>query len=707
MEIIMLLIKKKTLGRTLLLLCILSLSVILAVSCNGNGGQQDGSESVSESQPDSSETTEAICTHEGSTWVTVKPASCSENGLQIKKCPLCNEELGSEELQKLAHTEEIVDIKKPTCTETGLTQGKKCSACGEILVAQEDIPAFGHESSDWIVDSVAGVGVTGKQHKECVRCGERYEENEIPAVYEDHVHKGEKWIESVAPTCKKEGTKFFVCICGYALEEATVEKLPHTEATLLGKDATCLENGLTSGKICLVCDEITVSQSATAKAAHKEEIIHEIPATCTAGGTAEGKKCSVCSTVTVTPVPVPPKGHSYKDGSCSACGMTEGYGIWIVDGLGNPVTDIIVKVMKNGEMVKMYPYKGEYTAFDIEDGEYTVELDLSQTGIDYVYDTESCIISPDHRSTTVRLFKKVEGSMSVFVGDPISKDYNAYFVDQGSYQVSLTPNDYTFFVFRPSVSAIYTVTYECDKALTVSYHGSTFFVQGHDLADSSTDISEYENGLSVNVYPGNVGGDMVFAIKSSSATECILNIKYAGDPGSRLADEPWTPYLEDADKVNQQLAMKGEGTYTAIDVTDLTLSAVFNESDGFYHLNSVDGPIIYIDLTSDSKFISSIQTICAHQRMGVYIYDVNGKIVEKRSFNELFMQYGMPGTAEEKTEEPIRVPLTEKLADAIRDFGSKSSWWSPTSEANIFIPSLLGKPYNQEYAWLLFCGYYQ
>ena len=33
----------------------------------------------------------------------------------------------------------------PTCTETGLTEGKKCSVCGETLVAQEVVAALGHD----------------------------------------------------------------------------------------------------------------------------------------------------------------------------------------------------------------------------------------------------------------------------------------------------------------------------------------------------------------------------------------------------------------------------------------------------------------------------------------------------------------------------------------------------------------------------------
>ena len=42
------------------------------------------------------------------------------------------------------HTEEVIPAVEATCTTEGRTEGKRCSECGEILVAQETVPALGH-----------------------------------------------------------------------------------------------------------------------------------------------------------------------------------------------------------------------------------------------------------------------------------------------------------------------------------------------------------------------------------------------------------------------------------------------------------------------------------------------------------------------------------------------------------------------------------
>lgn len=53
----------------------------------------------------------------------------------------------------ILHTEVVDKAVEPTCTETGLTEGKHCSVCGEVLVEQEVVKALGFTVSG----SVAGV----------------------------------------------------------------------------------------------------------------------------------------------------------------------------------------------------------------------------------------------------------------------------------------------------------------------------------------------------------------------------------------------------------------------------------------------------------------------------------------------------------------------------------------------------------------------
>ena len=53
----------------------------------------------------------------------------------------------------------------PTCTESGLTAGKKCSVCDATIIAQQVIPATGHTMSDWV-----NLG-NGTAERECTDCG--------------------------------------------------------------------------------------------------------------------------------------------------------------------------------------------------------------------------------------------------------------------------------------------------------------------------------------------------------------------------------------------------------------------------------------------------------------------------------------------------------------------------------------------------------
>ena len=70
--------------------------------------------------------------------------------------------------------------KTATCTEGGYKAYDVCSECG--FSTYEEIAAYGHTPSDWIVDKSATRTDNGEKHKECATCGETTETAIIPAT---------------------------------------------------------------------------------------------------------------------------------------------------------------------------------------------------------------------------------------------------------------------------------------------------------------------------------------------------------------------------------------------------------------------------------------------------------------------------------------------------------------------------------------------
>ena len=82
-------------------------------------------------------------THEYGEWTVIKEASCTEDGVRVKCCS-CGER-DREIIPAKGHAEEILAAYSATCTESGLTEGKKCTVCGETTVEQEEIASLGHD----------------------------------------------------------------------------------------------------------------------------------------------------------------------------------------------------------------------------------------------------------------------------------------------------------------------------------------------------------------------------------------------------------------------------------------------------------------------------------------------------------------------------------------------------------------------------------
>ncbi len=127
--------------------------------------------------------------HTAGEWVTVFEPTCTEDGMKQQKCSVCNVVIKEEILKALGHDEKVLAAVAPTCTETGLTEGKICARCNVVLVKQEVVDALGHK---WGAGVAVGNYDCDKEHDEKFTCSVCKAE-EVRKV-EGHEHKITKYV---------------------------------------------------------------------------------------------------------------------------------------------------------------------------------------------------------------------------------------------------------------------------------------------------------------------------------------------------------------------------------------------------------------------------------------------------------------------------------------------------------------------------------
>ena len=370
------------------------------------------------------------------------------------------------------------------------------------------------------------------------------------------------------------------------------------------------------------------------------------------------------------------------------------YKVTVVDAAGNPVSDIIVYLKKDGAQVGFNVALGNTLVFNLPTDTYSVELEF--TGTEYFYEKDKCILTPDESELTVTLYLAPTEKEVVYAVPKDGSDhkpYNAYYLGEGSTYVTIKADEMTYFLFRPQRGGIYEFYADTARELYTGYYGNPLAA----LASNTAELDESGKKIILNIRDSSVGGEFLIGVRSDEkkTVNCIFTIDRISDPIRTPEDEP---YQQITSKLElSPLVLGGEGLTVNVTNIDITqkVTVVLNNSDGYYHLGDENGPIVYVRITTKSNYIDSFSTICGTSAMHCYFYDEEGNFVKKELYNELISEYA--AVADEKTG---LYPLTEEMAAAIKNHGNYVGWWQATGANYIFT----GTPIDVESAWLYACA---
>ena len=225
-------------------------------------------------------------------------ATCTKDGkTEGKHCSVCNTVIVAQTVIPASGHKVVTDSKvEATCTQAGLTEGSHCSTCGYVFVSQSVVPAKGHSYNlSWSSD------INSHWH-ECAVCGER----------KDIVtHTWNSGVETIHPTCAKEGNIRYTCTVCNRLKDEDIAKTPHQLESISGYSATCTASGMTDGRKCKVCNEIIEPQQIIPPKGHN------LMAGWLSNEDKHWQKCSTCMVDTNV------QNHLYDnscDTTCNVCG---------------------------------------------------------------------------------------------------------------------------------------------------------------------------------------------------------------------------------------------------------------------------------------------------------------------------------------------------------------------------------------------------
>ncbi len=366
-------------------------------------------------------------------------------------------------------------------------------------------------------------------------------------------------------------------------------------------------------------------------------------------------------------------------------GMTR-YNVAVTDYLGKLAEDYLVLFVKDGEPIA-YHIVGEgggMTTMDLETGSYEIQLAfLGETP--YYYDKSTAVVTEQAPNLTVKV-----AAASKATAEEHWQLGQITPLPLGGVYVTSQQDVNTYFSFTPSAQGVFRISVS-DPNAVLSYWGSPNYPM--DNTEQLKDFAKTTFTISVNT--NALGQTHLIGIQGT--TGCIVSVIREGDA---VEDIPFTPYEPSKAPVTQSLPGGLNFTYVDITKPTNTYNLVYNTTDGYYHMGSANGPVVYIQLDykadgTAAPYVTLYEMVGGVSNTGTAfrcIYtDASGNEV-REDYTAAMLSYGACA------DETYGVyPLTQDLAYMIQMGGQYLGWWD-ANNANSQI--LFANGENLDIAWM-------
>lgn len=376
------------------------------------------------------------------------------------------------------------------------------------------------------------------------------------------------------------------------------------------------------------------------------------------------------------------------------------YTITVVDGVGNPMSNIIVKITTpDGETKTRVTEKdGVASLKNVIAGEYKIVIEAGFS--DAIILTSEYTLTEDVNTLYVAVR---DGKKSIDIYGNVAEGAYASSIDTGSYDITCAAGQSSYYLFYARTPGVYSVSLASnDTDMTVGYYGMPMFVTNTHCADGDYD------GRSFEIIVQDITTPYVFGINATKNATAHLTIERTGDAPFNPTMAEWTEVKAPEDIPKCDTTGK---TLVDLDIADSTLTVSLGD-DGYYYTG--DGKLVYIRITSVTghSYVNedqqlqpvlggSLALLAGHvdQNVGIniggYVYDENGNFVNKYRYNEMIKAYM------EKVDAKYGVvPLSEDLARCIKQHGGSNDWFNPNNPGAYLFSEI---DVYTENAWLFLC----